>query len=151
MTNKLYIAYGSNINVEQMAMRCPKATIYSTGILENYELVFKGLPMNAHATILPKEGSQIPVLLWHLDPDSEQALDIYEHYPTYYIKEMLPVTTAQGITEGMAYIMVDSESYGQPSDAYYERIQHGYERFDFDDTILQQGRQVSAQRQSLQS
>ena len=30
---KLYIAYGSNLNLAQMAARCPSASIYAAGLL----------------------------------------------------------------------------------------------------------------------
>ncbi len=39
---KLYIAYGSNMNMQQMAMRCPKATPLGKYILEDYKLEFRG-------------------------------------------------------------------------------------------------------------
>ena len=39
---KLYIAYGSNMDEEQMAFRCPTATLVGTAIVEGYELMFKG-------------------------------------------------------------------------------------------------------------
>ena len=39
MAEKLYFAYGSNINLEQMAYRCPAAEAVGPVILENYELL----------------------------------------------------------------------------------------------------------------
>ena len=39
---KLYVAYGSNLNKEQMRYRCPTAKFVGTGIIEGYELQFKG-------------------------------------------------------------------------------------------------------------
>ena len=40
MLETLYFAYGSNIDLEQMARRCPAAQVVGPGILENYELAF---------------------------------------------------------------------------------------------------------------
>ena len=57
----LYIAYGSNINLGQMAYRCPTAERVSTGFVENYELEFRRV-----ATIVPKQDSKVPVLVWEL-------------------------------------------------------------------------------------
>lgn len=48
---KLYVAYGSNLNLKQMAYRCPSASIYSTGQLTNWELLYRGSATNSHATI----------------------------------------------------------------------------------------------------
>ena len=42
MSKRLYVAYGSNLNVEQMRLRCPSARIIGTAEINNYELLFKG-------------------------------------------------------------------------------------------------------------
>ena len=53
MSKKLYIAYGSNLNLKQMKYRCPTAKLVGKGIVENYELQFKGMPHCSYATIAP--------------------------------------------------------------------------------------------------
>ena len=40
--SKYYIAYGSNMNLKQMAERCPTAERIGIGKVKNYELQFKG-------------------------------------------------------------------------------------------------------------
>ena len=50
---RLYIAYGSNINLEQMAHRCPNSKVVSTEMMQGYELEFRGV-----ATIVPNEKSE---------------------------------------------------------------------------------------------
>ena len=75
---KLYIAYGSNLNLHQMAFRCPSASIYAKGILMNWELLFRGTKGNAHATIKRKKGASVPVLVWEIQPEDEDRLDLYE-------------------------------------------------------------------------
>ena len=42
MEKHYYIAYGSNLNVRQMRMRCPTARIIGTSVMNDYELLFKG-------------------------------------------------------------------------------------------------------------
>ncbi len=54
MDNKLYFAYGSNINLDQMEYRCPDAKVVGPVMLDNYELLFRGC-----ATIAPKDGSTV--------------------------------------------------------------------------------------------
>ena len=61
MSKRLYVAYGSNLNIRQMKYRCPGAKLYGTGEIENYELQFKGHSDSAFATIAPKEGASVPV------------------------------------------------------------------------------------------
>ncbi len=43
---EIYAAYGSNMNLRQMALRCPSAEILGSGVLENYKLTFRGLIYN---------------------------------------------------------------------------------------------------------
>ena len=66
---RIYVAYGSNINIEQMNFRCPGAEIYGVGMIEDYELNF-----NKVATLVKKEGEQSPALLWKLSSEDEKAL-----------------------------------------------------------------------------
>ena len=42
MTGRRYIAYGSNLNRGQMALRCPDAKVVGTGEIKDYELLFRG-------------------------------------------------------------------------------------------------------------
>ena len=76
MTKRLYIAYGSNLNLRQMAMRCPTAQLVGTGEVRDYELQFKGAPYGAFATIGPKDGASVPVAVWSLRSRDEKALDM---------------------------------------------------------------------------
>ena len=39
---KLYMAYGSNLNLYQMAYRCPTAQVAGKAVLKDYELLFRG-------------------------------------------------------------------------------------------------------------
>ena len=87
MKRRLYVAYGRNLNKEQMKYRCPKAKLYGTGMIHNYELQFKGRPTSAYATISPKEGASVPVAVWEIKPSDERALDYYEGYPSHYYKQ----------------------------------------------------------------
>ena len=43
MAERLYFAYGSNINLEQMAVRCPAAQVVGPAVLDGYELLFLSL------------------------------------------------------------------------------------------------------------
>ena len=39
---RYYLAYGSNLNVPQMRMRCPWARVVGTAELQGWRLLFKG-------------------------------------------------------------------------------------------------------------
>ena len=126
---KLYFAYGSNINLDQMAHRCPNASVMGPVTLENYELLFRGNNAgHGVATIAPKEGSTVHGLLWQITPDCEWSLDRYEGYPTLYGKAPVTVKDAQGqkLTV-MAYVMTERYQFPSiPSQFYYSGIEEGY-------------------------
>ena len=86
MTKRLYIAYGSNLNLRQMAMRCPTAQLVGTGEVRDYELQFKGAPYGAFATICAKEGAAVPVAVWSLQNRDEKALDMRASRPVIISK-----------------------------------------------------------------
>lgn len=58
---RYYLAYGSNLNVRQMAWRYPTAKAVGTAIIKDYELLFKGSKTGAYLTIEPKSGAEVPV------------------------------------------------------------------------------------------
>ena len=129
--DKLYFAYGSNINLDQMAYRCPAAQVVGPVVLEGYELLFRGNASgNGVATIKPKEGQQVHGLLWRITPGCERSLDLYEGYPHLYEKESVAVRDNAGrqLTV-MAYVMTDGDRWRSPalpSEYYYQGIHEGY-------------------------
>ena len=84
---RIYLAYGSNLNLKQMEERCPTAEVLGKGILKDYELIFRGRRKSAVATIEPLKNGKVPILLWTIEKTDEKSLDIYEGYPSFYRKE----------------------------------------------------------------
>lgn len=123
--SSLYFAYGSNINLGQMAYRCPAASVMGPVTLEGWELLFR---RGGFATIAPKEGETVHGLLWSITPECEKSLDLYEGYPRFYDKRMVTVRDSEGRSLSvMAYIM--DERFREPmlpSDGYYRGILEGY-------------------------
>lgn len=126
MSKRLYVAYGSNLNIRQMRHRCPHARLYGTGVIEDYELQFKGRPTSAFATIAPKEGSIVPVAVWEIDQMDEKFLDSYEGYPTHYFKQDVSVKLEDQNVTAMVYIMDLKMEFGMPSSYYYKTVHKGY-------------------------
>ena len=127
MPETLYFAYGSNIDLEQMARRCPAAQGVGPVTLENYELAFRG---SGFATIVPKKGSVVHGLLWSTTPLCEQALGRYEGYPRHYTKEPVTVRRANGREASvMVYVMAEEwrRHPALPSETYYGIIRRGFE------------------------
>ena len=81
MKKKYYIAYGSNLSVEQMACRCPDAKIAGQAVLAGWELLFRGC-----ATIAPNPKKNTPVLVWEISERDEGNLDLYQLTPSIILE-----------------------------------------------------------------
>ena len=81
MNKRYYIAYGSNLNIPQMRMRCPEARIIGTSVIKDYQLLFKGSKTGSYLTIEKMEGASVPAAVWEVTENDEKALDRYEGYP----------------------------------------------------------------------
>ena len=119
----IYIAYGSNMNTDQMAVRCPDAKLLGTGKLLGYRLSFY-----IHATVerTRMKNAYVPVAVWEISPGDEERLDRYEGFPSYYTKEKRPVQMDDGaVVKGMVYIM-NLKRDGLPTGSYYHGIRSAY-------------------------
>lgn len=123
---KYYIAYGSNLNLEQMKRRCPDAKLLGTGTIRDYGLLFRGSPKNAVATIEPLAGSKVPVGVFEISEMDEKYLDRYEGYPHLYYKDKVDIEIHDEKTEAMIYLMHPKYEMGMPSRSYYQTIRKGY-------------------------
>jgi len=136
---RIYLAYGSNLHLGQMSRRCPDAKRLGTAMLQDYQLLFRGGQRGAVATVEPKKGNQVPVLLWTISPKDEQNLDYYEGYPFLYRKETVTVNLDGIPTKAMVYIMNDGRPLGGPSYTYYNTILQGYRDNGLDPAFLERG------------
>lgn len=120
-----YIAYGSNINLDQMAYRCPNSKVIGKGWLTGWKLVF-----NIHADIIKtgKKEDKIPVLIWDIDKHDWQNLDRYEGFPSYYVKRRVKTKFENGEEKFcIAYVMAnDKKGFALPWDNYFNVIAKGY-------------------------
>ena len=142
MADRYYIAYGSNLSIEQMKVRTPDAVIVGTGMLEDWRLLFR-----RYATIKKCEGFNVPVLVWKISEQDEKNLDLYEGYPRFYTKKELNVAVKSlngddlGKLTAMVYIMTKNAVKSRhknplPNPNYYSVLDEGYSTFGFDDKIL---------------
>ena len=124
---RLYIAYGSNLNLEQMAFRCPTAKVVGKSELKDYELLFRGGRRGAVATVEPKAGSTVPILVWEIQKKDEASLDLYEGYPNFYDKQMLEIELDGKIVPAMVYVMTGYETAGFETQFLEDAIEHAYQ------------------------
>ena len=153
MEKRYYLAYGSNLNVRQMMIRCPSARMIGTATIEDYRLMFKGSKTGSYLTIEPEGGCSVPVGVWEVSEADELALDRYEGFPTFYYKKELelPIT---GIRTGkvrrrkaFVYIMHEDRLLGVPSNMYMRICMEGYFNFGFNPETLWDAYEYSKQEE----
>ena len=149
MEKRYYIAYGSNLNVRQMLMRCPDSRMIGTATIPDYRLMFKGSKTGSYLTIEKAPGYKVPVGVWEVSAWDEKSLDRYEGYPSFYYKKelVLPIT---GIRSGkirrrkvFVYIMHEDRQLGVPTNFYMRTCMEGYYNFGFDYEYLLQAYEYS--------
>lgn len=114
-------------------------------MIPDYELEFRGV-----ATIVPKKGAEVPVLMWEIDQQDEINLNHYEGFPRLYRKEIFEMEVNGKIREGMAYLM-NYKGIAPPTAQYYNGIKKGYEDNGMDTKYLHDAlvRSVEYQQEEL--
>ena len=148
---KLYIAYGSNLHIGQMAHRCRTAKVVGASAMNGWRLLFRGEHGSAVATVERCKGGSVPVLVWEITPADEAALDHYEGFPYLYRKGTVRVRLNDKTVNAMVYVMNTQSSEGafrplnQPSAYYYSVILDGYKAAGFDADILRKATEDSVE------
>lgn len=130
-----YFAYGSNLNLGQMQMRCKFAREQGAATLDDYELIFNGV-----ADIRPASGRKVLGGLWQITNRCLEALDRYEGFPHLYRKELITVLNDQGeYVPAFVYVMNETHSRSRvstPSQYYFDAIRDGYRDFGLSERLL---------------
>ena len=121
---RLYFAYGSNLDLDGMASRCPDSEPVGVATLGGWALTFRGV-----ADIEPRKGARTHGALWRMSARDLERLDAYEGYPGLYRRELVPVRASGDAVRAITYVMND-DYLGLPSPLYYRTIRRGYEQWD---------------------
>ena len=127
MSKIYYLAYGSNLNKNQMAYRCPNAKTIGSMMLKGYELVFKSC-----LTIEPNKDGEVPLGIWQITKEDEKRLDRYEGYPILYRKEYIDIVIKGKKEKALVYIMNDVRKRCAHAGVYMDVCMKGYKDFKFD-------------------
>ena len=138
----LYWAYGSNLNVNAMARRCPQAKFVGPLTLDDGAIVFRGV-----ADVIHMPGSVVPGGLWEITKECERSLDLYEGVAgRFYLKRYLTLRVGQKVRECLYYQMRMSRGILPPSETYYQTILQGYRDFGLNEEILRKALRESWDR-----
>ncbi|MFH1704190.1 MAG: gamma-glutamylcyclotransferase family protein [Nitrospirota bacterium] len=140
----LYFAYGSNMDAEQMARRCPEATFIAKAQLKGYRFLIN---KRGVATIVFDANSIVFGLVWHISERDEQSLDEFEgvHYGTYS-KQHVSVELENRTTEQVIVYIANNNNSGTPRENYLERIIAAAENNTFPDDYLVTLKKIAKKR-----
>jgi len=119
----LYFAYGSNMNVDQMAERCPGADCLGVAELRDHAWM---ISLRNVATVRFSPGRIVYGVLWSIAPGHEQTLDRFEVVARgNYGRHWFPVVRRGGeVVTPLIYI--DHRAIpGTPKPGYVERVVAG--------------------------
>jgi phage replication-related protein YjqB (UPF0714/DUF867 family) len=113
-----YFAYGSNLCVRQMALRCPDAADPRPAILSDHDWLIN---QRGVATVEPFAGNQVHGVLWQLSDHDLATLDSAEGVPVRYRRDRLTAFTNDGPSP--AWVYIDHRvTPGPPRPGYLPRI-----------------------------
>ena len=114
-----YFAYGSNMDIAQMASRCPGATVVGRACLYGHQF---SINPRGYATVIKNKRQKVYGLIWDISDENAMALDQFESAPLHYQRKMLTVNQSKHRKEKMlVYVAVKSER-GQANAGYIEKI-----------------------------
>ncbi|MEQ8345162.1 MAG: gamma-glutamylcyclotransferase family protein [Sneathiellaceae bacterium] len=132
MMNRLYFAYGMNMDLAAMAERCPAARLICPARLDGHRF---GLNRRGVSTVIPGAGAVVHGLLWTLTGPCEAALDGFEGIAAgHYVKRDRPVLAVLpgGERPRRALVYIASDAHpGPPRQPYFDRVRaaarsHGF-------------------------
>lgn len=158
MQTKLYLAYGSNLNLAQMRYRCPDARMVGYTYLPNRKLAFRGSQTGNYLTLAAGDSGDprgVPCGVFEISERDQASLDRYEGYPRFYRRGIVPVEHIWDVRTrqelpltcgkvAMVYLMRHGHPLGKPSGAYWQTCLQGYRDFHFDPAVLRQALKDSA-------
>lgn len=124
--DRLYFAYGSNMNPAQMRFRCPSSKAVARATLKGYRFAINSRGV---ATIVESEKSSVNGVLWKISRLDEEVLDCFEGVRSgAYVKRRITLSLGGKRRDALVYVGSDSER-GLPRAGYLERIIRGAEYF----------------------
>ncbi|KAI9811550.1 MAG: hypothetical protein M1832_000860 [Thelocarpon impressellum] len=130
--DSLYLAYGSNLWLDQMARRCPRSPFVGVARLAGWRWIINN---RGYANVVPAAADVVYGTIYRLAAEDEATLDQYEHVPVAYGKEVLPVELLPGEAGGvqgreetiraLVYVDRQRQEVDAPKEEYVHRMNEG--------------------------
>ena len=117
---KLYFAYGSNMDHDQMVSRCPSAEFIGLASLKNFAYYINNRGV---ASLKPQYGATAWGVVWDIQDTCDwEALDQYEGVSFDYYKRLSIETDFSGEFETCQVYISTTPGQGAPRVGYQEKI-----------------------------
>ena len=134
-----YFAYGSNLDLVQMKIRCPSSELISKGSLPDYRLTFNRYSSGwggGVADVIQGKGSEVWGLVFELSNSDLKRLDSYEgcynDQTSLYERWKAVINTPKGqISDVWVYTVVEKQKFVQPTLEYLQIIKDAAVRWNF--------------------
>lgn len=130
-----YFAYGSNLDLKAMKLRCPDSQPLQTGVLKGYSLAFTYDSAGWEggvADIMEDPKKEVWGLLYQISERDLENLDEYEGYPTAYTRFTTSIHTPSGRIEPVwVYEVVQKKGFVPPTKEYLDIIRKAGKELNF--------------------
>ncbi len=126
--NIFYFAYGSNMNVDTMNLRCGENNFvgFKNSYLENYSFYFYG---RGYGNIKPNSGERVNGVLYKINQECFTKLDKSEGYPNMYQREIVTIKNPLKDFQAEVYIVLNDKTTAIPSDSYFDTVITGAKQY----------------------
>ena len=134
-----YFAYGSNLDLAQMKIRCPSSELISKGSLSGYRLTFNRYSSGwggGVADVIQDQDSKVWGLVFKLSNSDLKRLDSYEgcynDQTSLYERWKAVINSPKGqISDVWVYTVVEKQKFVQPTLEYLQIIKDAAVRWNF--------------------
>ncbi|HNV97553.1 MAG TPA: gamma-glutamylcyclotransferase [bacterium] len=122
--NIFYFAYGSNMDLERMTLRCGEKNFvgFSNSHLKDFKFYFYN---RGYANIKPQKSSIVYGALYKINKNCLDGLDKAEGYPNLYQRQIVKIINPIGNFDAQVYIVKNDNSIGVPSQSYFDAVIKG--------------------------
>jgi len=139
-----YFAYGSNLDLPQMKMRCPSSKLISKGSLSGYRLTFNRFSSGwggGVADVIQEKGSKVWGLVFEISDTDLERLDRYEGYhkdwTSLYERWQAIIETPNGLVSDVwVYTVVEKQKFVKPTIEYLQIIKDAAVKWNFPKAYL---------------
>ena len=134
-----YFAYGSNLDLRQMKMRCPLSKLVTKGSLSGHGLAFNkysGGWDGGVADVIRDKDSEVWGLVFEISDSDLERLDRYEgcykDKPSLYERWKAVIDIPDGqVSDVWVYTVVKKQEFVQPTLEYLQIIKNAAVRWNF--------------------